>query len=140
MAISQVVRSDRTRGRLLAAVGHPAVPRYPGASDLSGAESPGAVASEPGDVPRPLAREVADGRRDLRRLAAPVVRVVLDEAVRLPRRYPNAAEGGREYFGRHVDEPDVAAGRPRDRSGHVVVRDRRGPSDRVSLTQVTQLR
>ena len=67
---SQVVRADRSRGRLLTAIGNSAVLGDPEASDLFGAERPGVVAGEPGDVPGPLACEVADSRRDLRRLTA----------------------------------------------------------------------
>ena len=132
MAIPQGVRSDRTRRRLLTADGDPAVFRYPEGSDLSGAARSSGVANEPGDVPRPLAREFWNGRSGLRRLAARVVPVVLDEAVRLPRRYPDTADGG-------TSTTDVAADRSPDGSGHVVVRDRLGPGGRVTHTRVTRL-
>jgi hypothetical protein len=71
------------------------------------AERGGVIAREAEDVPRLVPGQLPDGVVDLARLAAPVVRVVLEEAVHLPRRHADLPQRGAELLRRHVRERDL---------------------------------
>jgi hypothetical protein len=103
------------------------------------AERSGIIAREPDHVARLCPRDLADGVTYLFRLAASIVRVVLDQAVHLPGWHTDTSRRGGEVRGRGVDECDLAPHRLGDRLRHLSVRHCSRPRDCVRLADVTRL-
>ena len=98
-----------------------------------------AVARERGEGPRRRARRVPHPRGDGGRLAAPVVGVVLDQAIGLPHGEARAQQGVPHGFGWNVDEGD---GPPQCRGEgrrHLGVRQRLGAGEVVGPALVAGL-
>src|SRR5215467_7423595 len=97
----------------------------PGPLPVSGGERLSVVAGEKHDVGGRPAGYLGDRGGDGRRLPAPVVRVVLEQALDLPGRQ-DALQALGEGAGWYVDKGDVPAEGGGQRRGDVRVRDRRG--------------
>ena len=87
------------------------------------------------DVDCGPAGDLSDRGRDCRCLPAPVVRVVLQEVLDLPR-WQDALQTLGEHVGRYVDEGDIAAERGGERGGDFRVGDGRGAGQGVGRAVV----